>query len=78
MSRITDNPCFVPANSPDQIMAIVRELRSKGLMQSYDFDFKWIPRATTNYYVNLPKGAEFTFKDAKWATLFRIKYGGNT
>jgi hypothetical protein len=75
---VTTNPCVVPAANAEEAMSIVRELRKRGLAQGYDFDFKWHPRKYDNYFDSSPAYVEFTFKDAKWATLFRIKYGGNT
>lgn len=71
---VTTNSCFVPANNAEEIMVIVRELRNRGLAQGHDFDFRWQPRYEVGY-IKLQSGAEFTFRDAKWATMFRIKYG---
>lgn len=60
-------------------MTIVRELRLKGLAQGTDFDFKYHPGQVQWSLLGentlKPKGAEFCFKDGKWATFFRIKYG---
>jgi hypothetical protein len=59
-------------------MEMVRDLRAKGLVQGIDFNFAY-QQAKYDYFsseVHQLKGCTFSFKDAKWATLFRIQYGG--
>lgn len=68
---------FVADVDAMQSMELVRELRAKGLVQGKDFDFAY-QQAKYDYFsseVHQLKGCTFTFKDSKWATFFRIKYG---
>lgn len=70
---------FVPNIDANQTMELVRDLRAKGLVQGTDFSFAY-QQAHYDYYaddVHQVKGCTFAFKDDKWATFFRIKYGTN-
>lgn len=58
-------------------MELVRELRANGLVQGTDFTFAY-QQPKYDYFsneVHQLKGCNFSFKDPKWATFFRIKYG---
>lgn len=76
---------FVPTQGPEPVMVIVRELRSKGLVQGTDFDFKYNPKEQRwdildddgELSFSKAAGAHFYFADGKWATFFRMKYGDN-
>ena len=68
------NPVFVTA-SVSNIMDIVRELRSKNLIQGTDFNFAYSPNGYDAFqYLVKRSGATFYFKDPKWSTFFKIKY----
>lgn len=71
---------FVPHIDANETMELVRELRSKGLVQGQDFDFAYNHASydLSSYEAVSPKGARFTFRDAKWSTFFRMKYNGAT
>jgi len=67
---------FVPNLNANDTMELVRELRAKGLVQGTDFNFAYQQTLwNDNYTQSRPHGAEFSFRDPKWVTFFRIKYG---
>jgi hypothetical protein len=73
---VSTNPVFVKSNGPNPIMDIVRWLRTRDLVQGTDFDFKYSPKDWhQETFERVHAGATFYFKDEKWATFFRIKYG---
>lgn len=60
---------------PNEIMEIVRELRSQGLVQGRDFDFAYQPSKYDSFsYVGEPRLTIFTFYTEKYSTLFALKY----
>lgn len=61
---------------PDEIMQIVRELRSQGLRQSMDFDFSYhrTEYAPDGWECIKPEHTVFTFYTDKHATFFSLKY----
>lgn len=63
---------FGDANS---VMEKVKELRSIGLIQGTDFDFKFIPYSF-DYETNdeVRKHAVFTFYTEKYATFYILKW----
>ena len=69
----------IDAITPNEVMEIVRELREKCLQQGTDFDFKYNPKQydSTGFDLLSSNNAEFYFRDGKWATFFRMKYGDN-
>lgn len=60
-----------------EIMDIVRELRTQGLVQGVDFDFAYKPPVWDNFSHDpvQEKHTVFTFYTEKYSTLFAIKYG---
>lgn len=75
---IDTNMVFVQGVKADETMRIVRELRETNLTQGLDFDFKYLQGefiTTDGDYINKPCGAEFYFREGKWATYFTLKYG---
>ena len=56
---------------------IVKEVRSQGLVQGRDFDFKYQKPTWDegNYQQITDRHAEFKFYDDKYATLFGLRYG---
>jgi hypothetical protein len=66
-----------PAN---EIIVLVRELRSQGLVQGKDFDFMMSsPSFDSKEHTGIqPKSAIFKFYTEKHATLFALKYGNET
>lgn len=68
----------IPNTDASAAMELVRDLRSKGLVQGKDFDFKYHPAKydDTGFDMLSTKSVEFSFKDDKWATFFRMKYDG--
>ena len=74
---ITTHEVFVATKGAEPVMPIVRWLRSKGLVQGIDFDFKY-QQAKVSWMDNvelLRNGVSFFFKEEKWATFMRLKYG---
>lgn len=69
----------IDAITPNEVMEIVRELREKCLAQGTDFDFKYNPKQydSTGFDLLSSNNVEFYFRDGKWATFFRMKYGDN-
>lgn len=73
---ITTNEVFVRTKGAEPVMPIVRWLRSKGLAQGSDFDFKYMPRGWDLETFEIAHvGVSFFFKEEKWATFMRLKYG---
>ncbi len=60
--------------NPNDIMDIVRELRSSGLVQGKDFDFAFHQSRWDDMIGEIPKETVFTFYTEKYATLFALKY----
>jgi hypothetical protein len=61
----------------DQMLAIVKELKSQGLMLNKDFNFRYEPAQYDNDGWSQITGKQcvFTFTKEKYATLFILKYG---
>lgn len=69
------NPVFIPKILPSEAMDIVRDLRSKNLVQGVDFNFAYSQSKYDDLYqLTQPYGATFYFKESKWATFYRLKY----
>lgn len=60
--------------SPNDIMDIVRALRTDGLVQGHDFDFAFHQSRWDDMIGEIPKETVFTFYTEKYATLFALKY----
>lgn len=60
----------------NDIMDIVRGLRSSGCVQGKDFDFSYNKAEVdeSNFVTIRPKHTKFTFYTDKWATWFTLKY----
>lgn len=75
---ITTNEVFIRTKGAEPVMPIVRWLRASGLVQGTDFDFKYHPRDwDMQTYEIVRQGVSFYFKEEKWATFMRIKYGND-
>ena len=73
---ITTHEVFVCTQGAEPVMPMVRWLRSRGLVQGSDFDFKYQQARTQWDNVELIRnGVSFFFKEEKWATFMRLKYG---
>ena len=73
---ILTNEVFVRTQGAEPIMPIVRWLRDSGLIQGTDFDFKYHPRDwNTETFETQTPGVSFFFREEKWATFMRLKYG---
>lgn len=61
---------------PDEIMSIVRELRSQGYWQGKDFDFSYHQAQYDNDGWNAvePRHTMFTFYNEKLSTYFALKW----
>ena len=61
----------------NEVMEIVRDLRSSGLVQGIDFDFAFRPAKFDNFSGDAVYNShvEFTFYKEKYATFFTLKYG---
>ena len=62
---------------PAPVMEIVRWLRKKGLAQGFDFDFKYqqVRHSMWDGAELHSNGVSFFFREEKWATFMRLKYG---
>jgi hypothetical protein len=60
--------------TPNEVMDIVHELRSQGLVQGKDFDFAFYQSRWDEIIGEIPKEAIFSFYTEKYATLFALKY----
>ena len=58
----------------NQVLAIVQELRTQGLVQGTDFDFAFNQSRWDEMIGEIPKQAIFTFYTEKHSTLFALKY----
>lgn len=75
---ITTNEVFIRTKGAEPVMPIVRWLRSKGLVQGTDFDFKYDPRGWDMQTFEIKgQGVSIFFKEEKWATFMKLKYGDN-
>ena len=61
---------------PVEIMIIVNEMRTAGMIQGKDFDFAYHNEAYNNDgdKVVTTRHTVFTFYDAKWATFFMLRW----
>lgn len=58
-----------------EIMEIVRQMRTSGLLQGKDFDFAYSPPGSSDDgWAPTPKYTVFIFYDEKLATLFSLKW----
>lgn len=75
---ITTNEVFIKTKNAEPVMVVVRWLRAAGLVQGMDFDFRYDPRGwdMQTFEVNGP-GVYFYFKEEKWSTFMKLKYGDN-
>ena len=59
----------------DEIVSMVKDLRSQGLEQGRDFDFKWKPKIDdwlNDEYTD--SSADFYFYTEELATMFTLRY----
>jgi len=64
-------------HNPNEVMEVVRDLRSQNMTQGIDFDFAYNQTAwdpITGHHISGPHTI-FTFYKDKLATLFILKYG---
>lgn len=61
---------------PDEIMSIVRALRTDGLVQGQDFDFEYTHAKydTDGWEAVQNRQTIFTFYKEEYATMFTLKY----
>jgi hypothetical protein len=59
---------------PNEILEIVRELRTSGLVQGVHFDFAYTQSRWDAMIGEIPKQTVFTFHEEKYSTLFALKY----
>lgn len=60
----------------DKILELVRRLRSEGLVQGKDFDFRYHPPNSSLFNdVYEPRRAVFIFYDEHIGMLFKLKHG---
>ena len=59
---------------PTEIMEIVRNRRTQGLVQGINFDFAYNQSKWDDMIGEIPKHTIFTFYQDKDATLFALKY----
>lgn len=61
---------------PNEIMDIVRELRSQGIIQGHDFNFAYHQAKYNNdgWECVIPEHTVFSFYTEKYATFFALKY----
>jgi hypothetical protein len=66
----------LPHRDPNDIMEIVRVIRSKGLVHGEDFDFAYHPTKhdPINGHLITDRYTSFYFYDEKWATWLLLKY----
>ena len=60
--------------NPNEIMDIIREMRSAGWIQGTDFDFAYHQSRWDDMIGEVPKYAIFTFYTEKYATFFALKW----
>ena len=66
----------LPYKKPAEIMDIVREMRSAGMIQGTDFDFAYSHAQYNNdgWDQTSPAQTVFTFYEEKWATWFALRW----
>jgi hypothetical protein len=73
---------FIPTKNVEQVMPMVRDLREKGLLQGYDFDFAY-NQTKIDWYSSDPDtyieraGVTFYMREEKWVTFLRMRYSDN-
>jgi len=62
--------------SANEVLELVKELRSSGLVQGQDFDFKYQPPVWDNFSMDAVqnKRAIFYFYKEKYATFYELKW----
>mgnify|MGYP003349611603 CR=1 FL=1 len=58
---------------PNEVIEIVRELRSSGLVQGQDFDFRYV-RPEWSEIGDIERHTVFSFYNEKYGTFFALKY----
>jgi hypothetical protein len=67
---------IVKDKDPNEILSIVHDLRSQGLVQGTDFDFAYNKAEYDNfgYEPAVERHTVFSFHTEKYATLFALRY----
>ena len=65
---------FVVDKGVPEIMDMVKDLRTQGLVQGKDFDFEYRPETWDNFSRVHEKYTVFTFYDERWGTWFTLKW----
>lgn len=65
---------ILEGKNPMETLDIVRELRTLGMIQGRDFDFKYEPAQYDGWHPKNGKRALFIFYQEKHATYFTLKY----
>lgn len=64
----------IERRGPNEILEIVKELRTSGLIQGVHFDFAYTQNRWDAMTGEIPKHTIFTFYEEKYSTLFALKY----
>lgn len=64
----------VKNKSVSEILEIVNQLRSQGLIQGQDFDFAFNQSRWDDMIGEIPNSTVFTFYDEKYATMFILRF----
>jgi hypothetical protein len=64
----------VEYKDPNEILDIVKQLRSSGLVQGVHFDFSYNQSRWDEMIGEIPKTTVFIFYEEKYSTLFALKY----
>ena len=56
------------------VLDIVKELKTSGLVQGVHFDFAYTQGRWDEMIGEIPKNTRFTFYEEKYSTLFALKY----
>ena len=60
--------------SVSDVLDIVKELKTSGLIQGVHFDFAFVQSYWNAMTGEIPKHTTFTFYEEKYSTLFALKY----
>jgi hypothetical protein len=63
-------------HTANEIIDIVHSMRTMGLVQGQDFDFKFVPANSDPItgHIKTERYTEFELYDEKWATLFSLRW----